>query len=109
NKFLSEFIPICQKYFDLIANKKEKIHIEYRSQLNESEFETELKKNERRDTAIGYTSVGIHKDDLVFLIEENPIKRYGSQGQQKSFLVALKLAQFELIGKLLNTKPILLL
>lgn len=109
NKFLSEFIPICQKYFDLIANKKEKIHIEYRSQLNASDFESELKKNERRDTAIGHTSVGIHKDDLVFLIEENPIKRYGSQGQQKSFLVALKLAQFELIGKLLSTKPLLLL
>jgi len=108
-KFLADFIPVFQKYFDLISNHKEQIYIEYHSQLNELNFAEELEKNKRRDTATGYTSVGIHKDDLIFLIHNQPIKKYGSQGQQKSFLVALKLAQFELIGQLLKMKPILLL
>lgn len=108
-EFLIDFIPVCQKYFDLIANKKESIHIEYRSQLNELDFKTELKRSERKDMATGYTSVGIHKDDLIFLIQDQPIKKYGSQGQQKSFLVALKLAQFDVVSRLLQMKPILLL
>ena len=108
-KFLVDFIPIFQKYFDLIANHREEIHIEYKSQLHDLNFADELVNNKRRDTASGYTSGGIHKDDLIFLIHNQPIKKYGSQGQQKSFLVALKLAQFELIGRLLKMKPILLL
>src|SRR5690606_6611307 len=87
-KFLADFIPVFQKYFDLIANHKEQIYIEYHSQLNELDFAEELEKNKRRDTASGFTSVGIHKDDLIFLIHNQPIKKYGSQGQQKSFLVA---------------------
>lgn len=108
-KFLVDFIPVFQKYFDLISNHREEIHIEYKSQLLDLNFAEELVNNKRRDTASGYTSVGIHKDDLIFLIHNQPIKKYGSQGQQKSFLVALKLAQFELIGKLLKMKRILLL
>ena len=108
-KFLADFIPVFQKYFDLISNHKEQIYIEYHSQLNEHNFAEELEKNKRRDTATGYTSVGIHKDDLIFLIHNQPVKKYGSQGQQKSFLVALKLAQFELISDHLKMKPILLL
>lgn len=107
--FLQEFIPICQKYFDLIAYQHEQVHIEYRSQLNEVNFKEELKLCERRDMASGYTSVGIHKDDLLFTIAQQPIKKFGSQGQQKSFLIALKLAQFEIISRLLAMKPILLL
>jgi DNA replication and repair protein RecF len=108
-KFLVDFIPVFQKYFDLIANHKEQIYIEYRSQLETVDFARELEKNQRRDMSSGFTSVGIHKDDLIFIIHNQPIKKYGSQGQQKSFLVALKLAQFELISQLLKMKPILLL
>jgi DNA replication and repair protein RecF len=107
--FLVDFIPVFQKYFDLIANHKEEIEIEYRSQLNDGNFAEELKKSERRDMNTGFTSVGIHKDDLIFHINKQPIKKFGSQGQQKSFLVALKLAQFEIIKNLLDMKPILLL
>jgi DNA replication and repair protein RecF len=107
--FLKDFIPVFQKYFDLISNHREEIHIEYRSQLNDSDFATELKKSERRDMQSGFTQTGIHKDDLIFLIHQQPIKKFGSQGQQKSFLVALKLAQFDIIRRLLNMKPILLL
>ena len=107
--FLNDFIPIFQKYFDLISNKAEKISITYESQLNEGSFREQLEKAHRKDTAVGYTTVGIHKDDLIFNIHDHPIKKYGSQGQQKSFLIGLKLAQFELISELLKMKPILLL
>jgi len=108
-QFLTDFIPVFQKYFDLIANKKERISIAYVSQLSEGGFQEQLEAAKRKDNAVGYTTVGIHKDDLTFLIEDQPIKKFGSQGQQKSFLIALKLAQFEMISRLLEMKPILLL
>ncbi len=107
--FLTDFIPIFQKYFDLIANKKESISISYDSQLSSGDFAEQIEKSKRKDSAVGYTTVGIHKDDLTFLIHGQPIKKFGSQGQQKSFLIALKLAQFDMISSLLNMKPILLL
>lgn len=68
-----------------------------------------LEQNLNKDKALQYTSVGIHKDDLVFKIEDYPIKKFGSQGQQKSFLVALKLAQFDFIKSHSGVNPILLL
>lgn len=107
--FLEKFIPIFQKYFELISDGAELISITYESQLSANSFLEQLDAARRKDGAVGYTTVGIHKDDLTFLIHEQPIKKYGSQGQQKSFLIALKLAQFELISELLNMKPILLL
>lgn len=107
--FLLDFIPVFQNFFNLIANHKEEIDISYKSQLDEGEFVDLLNASKRKDNAVGYTNVGIHKDDLVFLIHNQPIKKFGSQGQQKSFLIALKLAQFEIVSKLLNKKPILLL
>jgi DNA replication and repair protein RecF len=67
-----------------------------------------LARNLARDRQLQYTATGIHKDDLSFLIEGYPIKKYGSQGQQKSFLIALKLAQFEFVKKQSGEKPILL-
>ena len=67
-----------------------------------------LEENINKDRALQYTSVGIHKDDLLFNIENYPIKKFGSQGQQKSFLIALKLAQFEFVKKQSGEKPILL-
>jgi DNA replication and repair protein RecF len=108
-EFLKNFIPIFQKYFDLISDGSELISITYESHLKEGDFAEQIQKAYRKDSAVGYTTVGIHKDDLTFLIHEHPIKKYGSQGQQKSFLIALKLAQFELISELLQMKPILLL
>jgi len=68
-----------------------------------------LEKNIDRDKALQYTSVGIHKDDLSFKITDYPIKKFGSQGQQKSFLIALKFAQFHFMKELAKTTPILLL
>ncbi len=69
---------------------------------------TLLQENLNKDRALHYTSMGIHKDDLSFEIDHYPIKKFGSQGQQKSFLIALKLAQFEFLKKQSGVKPILL-
>ena len=80
----------------------------YQSDLFESDSLTLLEKNLPKDRALQYTSVGIHKDDLSFEIDNHPIKRFGSQGQQKSFLIALKLAQFDFVKKQSGEKPILL-
>jgi len=108
-EFLADFLPSFQNFFNLISNGNESINIEFNSQLNTNSLSNLLNEASRKDSRVGYTTVGIHKDDLVFQINGNPIKKFGSQGQQKSFLIALKLTQFEYITALLNKKPILLL
>jgi len=108
-EFLADFLPSFQNFFNLISNGNESINIEFNSQLNTNNLSNLLNEASRKDSRVGYTTVGIHKDDLVFQINGNPIKKFGSQGQQKSFLIALKLTQFEYITALLNKKPILLL
>lgn len=107
--FLEEFIPIFNNRYDDITGKKEKVDISYKSQLFEEKLEKLLEENLQKDMALQYTSVGTHKDDLSFEIESHPIKKFGSQGQQKSFLVALKLAQFDFIKAISKVNPILLL
>jgi DNA replication and repair protein RecF len=107
--FVTEFIPIFQHYFSLISGGNESVKLIYLSSLNEANMSDLLKENLAKDKAQRYTSVGAHKDDLEFLIDDYPIKKYGSQGQQKSYVIAIKLAQFEFMRKLKNFKPILLL
>ncbi len=107
--FVDEFTPIFQQYFNLISGGNESVELNYRSALCESRMEDLLKENLAKDRAVRYTSVGAHKDDLDFMIGGFPIKKYGSQGQQKSFVIAIKLAQFEFMRKLKSFKPILLL
>lgn len=108
-QFLEEFIPIFRKRYQSIANNGEKVTITYNSQLLEQQLDELLKSSINKDKAVQYTSVGIHKDDLSFEIEGFPIKKFGSQGQQKSFLIALKLAQFDFISQQAKVPPILLL
>jgi len=107
--FLKEFIPIFTKRYQAISNSKEQVDLVYKTQLNENDLLTLLEQNIERDRVLQFTSVGIHKDDLSFEIDEYPIKKFGSQGQQKSYLIALKLAQFDFIKKQSKIKPILLL
>ena len=107
--FLEAFIPVFQMYFERISKGNEKVDISYKSHLNENIFRDKLKSALQKDCILQYTTIGIHKDDLLFQIEENPIKKFGSQGQQKSFLIALKLAQYEYIRKEKSLQPILLL
>ena len=109
NEFLQEFIPIFIERYNSISNNNEAVDLEYKSDLFDNDLNSLLEQNLNKDKALQYTSVGIHKDDLVFKIEDYPIKKFGSQGQQKSFLVALKLAQFDFIKAHSGVNPILLL
>ncbi|KJD33718.1 DNA recombination protein RecF [Tamlana sedimentorum] len=107
--FLQEFIPIFKSRYNAISNGNEEVDLVYNSHLFDNDLNTLLKQAINKDKALQYTSVGIHKDDLQFNIETHPIKKFGSQGQQKSFLIALKLAQFDFIKAQSGVNPILLL
>ena len=108
--FLKEFETIFQRYFRLISPSGEQVKIGYISQLENGNFADLLKGAWQKDAYAQYSTVGVHKDDLDFQIDEAmPIKKFGSQGQQKTFVLALKLAQFEYITSVRGTKPILLL
>lgn len=107
--FLETFIPIFKARYQTISNSEESIDLVYKSDLEENSLPNLLKENLSKDKVLQYTSVGIHKDDLLFLKDGHPIKKFGSQGQQKSFLIALKLAQFDFIKKQSGANPILLL
>ena len=107
-QFLANFIPIFQKHHKIITDKAEEVQLRYESQLFDKPLKDLLKINLTKDRALQYSSVGIHKDDLSFEIDGFPIKKYGSQGQQKSFLIALKLAQFEFIKEKSGVLPLLL-
>ncbi|MFZ4671068.1 MAG: DNA replication/repair protein RecF [Flavobacterium sp.] len=106
--FLVDFIPIFNKYHQEITNSSETVQLIYQSDLFEKDTITLLEENLSKDRVLQYTSVGVHKDDLSFEIDNYPIKKFGSQGQQKSFLIALKLAQFDFVKKQSGEKPILL-
>jgi DNA replication and repair protein RecF len=106
--FLADFVPIFNKHHQAITDSAETVSIVYDSQLSTKRLADLFTENLQRDRVLQYTSVGIHKDDLLFEIDAHPIKKFGSQGQQKSFLIALKLAQFEFIKKQSGVLPILL-
>ena len=106
--FLADFIPIFNQHHQAITGSQETVQLVYESQLSAHSLLLLLQENISKDRALHYTSVGIHKDDLSFEIDQFPIKKFGSQGQQKSFLIALKLAQFEFIKKQCGQKPLLL-
>lgn len=107
--FLDTFIPIFKEQYKAISGGNEEVSLVYDSKLLKEDLISLFDQNIEKDRALQYTTVGIHKDDLNFDLGEHPIKKFGSQGQQKSFLVALKLAQFYFIKKQSKTTPILLL
>ena len=107
--FLERLINIFKKYYANIASNNEKVNIKYQSQISQKGFLDALHASLEKDRASQYTNVGIHKDEIVFEMDEYPIKKTGSQGQQKSFLIALKLAQFDFMQKQMSFKPVLLL
>ncbi|MCB0401194.1 MAG: DNA replication/repair protein RecF [Flavobacteriales bacterium] len=109
NRFIEDFTPIFQHYYTQISGDKEVVQLEYRSQLNGSNFSDLLINNLEQDKSSQYTNIGIHKDDLVFKLGDMPLKKFGSQGQQKTYLLALKLAQAELIQTRSDQKAIILL
>ena len=107
--FIKKFIPFFKERYQHISNNKEAVEITYQSRVHDTPILELLEQNLSKDRILQYTSTGIHKDDLDFTIENYPIKKFGSQGQQKSFLIALKLAQFDFILQQSEDTPILLL
>ena len=107
--FVEQLNPIVQYFYEIISGGKESVNVVYESNLLESNYEQLLKENIDKDRQLTYTSKGIHKDDLLFEMNDFLIKKMGSQGQQKSFLIALKLAQINRIKELTGKSPILLL
>jgi DNA replication and repair protein RecF len=99
--FLTLFIPVFQRHYAQLADGREEVLLEYKSQLPGQNFRHLLLANERRDVTLQRSTTGPHRDDFIFLMDGLPVKSYASQGQQKSFVIALKLAQFELLA----TKP----
>lgn len=108
-EFLLRFTPIFNDKYQTISGNKEVVHLHYKSQLHDTPIDELLALAIEKDRTLQYTIVGIHKDDLNFDIGGHPIKKFGSQGQQKSYLIALKLAQFEFLKQQSNVVPILLL
>lgn len=107
--FLEEYYPILKEFYNIISDNQEEIGVAYETQCLGNDFEKEFKAGAQKDFLLKRTNMGIHKDDFVFEISGYPIKKFGSQGQQKSFVIALKLAQFQIFLTHKKTKPILLL
>lgn len=103
-RFVTEFIPVFQEIYDELSDGKENVSLRYISQLKNRDLATAYQQTRQRDLILGWTSQGVHKDELEMLLDGYPLKRVGSQGQQKTFLLAMKLAQAIHLGK-----PILLL
>jgi DNA replication and repair protein RecF len=106
---VNELIPVFQEYYDMISSGKEVVKLRYRSHLSEGDFQEALLNSITKDRILEYTTVGIHKDDLSLEMNDYSVKSLGSQGQQKSYLVALKLAKFDYIKRKAGFSPVLLL
>ncbi|HAW20036.1 MAG TPA: DNA replication and repair protein RecF [Flavobacteriales bacterium] len=107
--FLKDYLPIFSNFYQLISGGAEEVTISYESHLNEKPLKDWFAETRQNDLRAHFTTKGIHKDDLVFQIGDHQMKKFGSQGQQKSFVIALRLAQFDYLKDLKQRKPILLL
>ena len=108
-EYTERMIPIFRKYYHFIAPEHEDVDLQYNSQLEGQDFPALLNNSREKDRIMQYTTQGIHKDDLLLKLNGYPMKKTGSQGQQKTFLVTLKLAQFDFIKEMNQSRPILLL
>lgn len=107
--FIDEFIPIFQQLYTFISDGNEEISLKYQSQHHENDIKLRMQSTRERDKILGYSTQGIHKDELEMLLDGYPIKRVGSQGQNKTYLISLKLAQFYFLKRTHNLSPLLLL
>ena len=108
-EFCSKYLTKIVKHYSYLVEGKEAVNLNYQSQLNQPNFIKTFESSLQKDLLLQRTNVGIHKDDYVFEMDGYPLKKFGSQGQQKSFLIALKLAQFDIIHEEKGFKPILLM
>ena len=100
---------LVEEYYRYLSEDKETVEIVYRSELEQMPLSELLLRSRERDIINQFTCSGVHRDELVFKIGGYPLRKYGSQGQQKSFLMALKLAQFRMLAEHTQERPILLL
>lgn len=107
--FMDQLVPLLASHYAGISSGPESVGLTYRSELGEKSMRELLTGSWDRDLSAQHSTVGIHRDDLLFTIDDQPLKRHGSQGQQKTYLIALKLAQFDLTALRAGAKPILLL
>ena len=107
--FIKTYSDIFKSIYLSISENKESVEINFKSQLNDNDYRDLIKKSIEKDLLFQFTTLGPHKDDLEILLNGFQIKKFGSQGQQKSLLVSLKLAQYEFLKKYLNVKPLVLL
>lgn len=107
--FLEAFLPVFKGVYLVISGGNEPVDITYKSQLNEVDYKELLDSTFEKDYYLEYTSTGIQRDDLVFKFGDKPLKKFASQGQRKSFLISLKLAQYEFLRRRKEIKPLLLL
>ncbi|PIF02024.1 MAG: DNA replication and repair protein RecF [Draconibacterium sp.] len=108
-EFIEKLVPIFQYYYTFISQDSEKVSLHHKSALYDCKMEKLLQEALPKDRVLQFTTQGIHKDDLIFYIGDHPIKKLGSQGQMKTYLVALKLAQFDFVKEVSGVKPMLLL
>jgi DNA replication and repair protein RecF len=109
NQFITEFLPIFKKHYNTLSDAREAVEMIYESEVGAENFTQIFRKNRQRDLAAQRTTMGSHKDDFIFEINGFTLRKFGSQGQQKSFVIALKLAQFEMLTKVKGFPPLLLL
>lgn len=109
HRFVEELLPVFGTFYEHVSGNRESVTLTYQAQLQEKDFREGLKESLEKDRIVQYSTFGIHKDDLGMELGTHSLKKNGSQGQQKTFLVALKLAEFEFIRKTMEIPPILLL
>jgi DNA replication and repair protein RecF len=107
--FIENLVPVFSKFYNYISSEKEDVSLKYISQLENDALIDILTKNRDKDRIVQYTTSGIHRDDLEMLLTGHPLKKTGSQGQQKTFQLALKFGKFDFIQKISGKTPILLL
>ncbi|MDE6711003.1 MAG: DNA replication and repair protein RecF [Alistipes sp.] len=107
--FAERLQPVVAEYYRTLSDDREQVELHYKSELSERPFDEILRAARQKDMINEYTTSGIHRDDLTLRIGGYPLRKYGSQGQQKSFLIALKLAQYAIVAEACGERPILLL
>lgn len=108
-RFVDDLRPIVAEYYKAVSGDSEQVDIQYESELADVSLESILSASFEKDRIMKHTTSGVHRDDFAFTMNGHPIRRFGSQGQQKSFLVSLKFAQYEIMKRNYGFAPILLL
>ena len=108
-QFVDDLRPVVAEYYRALSGDSEQVDIQYDSSLDKAPLDQLLAASFEKDRILKHTTTGVHRDDFIFTMNGHPIRRYGSQGQQKSFLVSLKFAQYEIMKKKYGFAPVLLL